>query len=60
MKKEKPESILIEASPRGISTVTVRVQRGHRERGIALLHKVMHSIGRLDKALRAEVEGRAE
>ncbi len=52
MKNEKPESILIEGSPRGISAVTVRVSREHRERGLALLQTAMHSIVELDRALR--------
>ena len=52
----KNESIIIEASQRGISAVTVRVQREHRERGIALLEKAMHSIAQLDKDLRATGE----
>jgi hypothetical protein len=49
----KNESIIIEASQRGVSAVTVRVPREHRERGIALLAKAMHSIAQLDKDLRA-------
>lgn len=45
------ESIIIELSQRGFSAVTVRVQREHRDRGIALLEKAMHSIAQLDKGL---------
>jgi hypothetical protein len=60
MKNEKLESLIIEGSPRGISAVTVRVSRDHRERGIALLHKAMDSIARLDQALRANSEQRGE
>ena len=49
----KSESIIIEASQRGISAVTIRVHRDHRDRGIALLDKAMRSIAQLDQDLRS-------
>jgi len=56
MKDERRESLIIEASPGGISAVTVRVSRGQRDRGIALLNRSMAGIAALDRALRATDE----
>jgi hypothetical protein len=55
----KNESLIIEGSDRGISSVTVRVRRDHRERGIALLQKAMPSLDQLDQALRAQSDIKA-
>lgn len=51
MKIGKP-TLVIETSPAGVKTVTIRVPQGRRAEGLAFLHQVLPAIRELDRRTR--------
>ncbi len=51
MKTGKP-TLVIETSPAGVKTVTIRVPQGRRAEGLAFLHQVLPAIRELDRRTR--------